>query len=222
MIQRCTNPKCLSYKYYGACGITVCQRWRLSFADFIADMGPRPPGTSLDRYPDQNGDYKPGNVRWATRTEQARNRSDNKLTRELAETIIKRLTNKESQTLIAAQLGLSANHISKLWKGSIWTDLERPWCAEGVPVPRYVPLPSGRQGKPKKRGRHNRLTREVARKIIALLGRKKSQCSIAKQLRIRPKHVSAIWTGAIWSELKRPWLVDGRAPHFTRWKRKAA
>lgn len=78
MRHRCICPTCAVYPYYGGRGITVCERWQ-SFENFIADMGLRPgPGYSLDRWPDADGNYEPGNVRWATSREQSRNRRSNR------------------------------------------------------------------------------------------------------------------------------------------------
>lgn len=77
MRMRCANMKDASYPYYGARGIKVCERWR-SFENFLADMGKRPsPEYSLDRYPDNDGNYEPGNVRWATQKEQSNNTRHN-------------------------------------------------------------------------------------------------------------------------------------------------
>jgi len=78
MKARCFNPKATMYYAYGAVGITVCKRWADSFLHFLQDMGKSPTmGHSLDRYPNQRGNYEPGNVRWATRSEQSRNRYTN-------------------------------------------------------------------------------------------------------------------------------------------------
>ena len=78
MIERCHSPSSKAFRFYGGRGIMVCDRWR-DFAAFIADMGPRPGNDlQLDRI-DNNGNYEPGNVRWATRKENCRNRRDNLL-----------------------------------------------------------------------------------------------------------------------------------------------
>jgi len=73
MRDRCFNPRRSTYRYYGGRGITVCDRWWNSYENFLADVGRRPgPGYSLDRI-DVNGNYEPGNVRWATRSQQNAN-----------------------------------------------------------------------------------------------------------------------------------------------------
>lgn len=77
MIQRCYNTKNKRYFRYGGRGITVCERWRESFEAFLADMGPAEKGLSVDRI-NNDGNYEPGNCRWATAKDQARNRANNK------------------------------------------------------------------------------------------------------------------------------------------------
>lgn len=74
MKKRCHTPGMKAFAMYGGRGISVCPRWRESFENFYADMGPRPSKAhSIDRYPNKNGNYEPGNCRWATWKEQARN-----------------------------------------------------------------------------------------------------------------------------------------------------
>jgi hypothetical protein len=72
MIKRCYQTNTISYASYGACGISVCERWR-KFINFYIDMGPRPGGHTLDRI-ENSGNYEPDNCRWATREQQSRNR----------------------------------------------------------------------------------------------------------------------------------------------------
>lgn len=79
MIQRCENPHHVSYPRYGGRGITVCARWRASFADFLADVGRRPsPRHTLDRE-DNDAGYAPENCRWASPLQQGRNKSNNRV-----------------------------------------------------------------------------------------------------------------------------------------------
>lgn len=76
MVQRCYNPKAKNFKYYGARGITVCDRWKgkhHGFPNFLADMGEAPAGMWLDRK-DNDGNYELSNCRWTTPREQANNR----------------------------------------------------------------------------------------------------------------------------------------------------
>lgn len=115
MLGRCCNPNRSHYHRYGGRGITVCERWQHSFQAFLEDVGPRPtPKHTLDRFPDNNGNYEPGNVRWATRKQQSRNRADN--------TII--TANGETHCLIewAEQSGLSV--------GIIQRRISHGWSAE--------------------------------------------------------------------------------------------
>lgn len=116
MKQRCLNPNSADYFRYGGRGIQICDSWR-EFEAFLRDMGERPEGATLDRV-DVNGNYEPGNCRWATCKQQGRNRRDNRL---LA-------YNGKTQTLTewAEEIGISRTSLtSRLSQG--WS-LER--CLE--------------------------------------------------------------------------------------------
>jgi len=75
MKDRCYNINSIPYKSYGGRGIVVCDEWKNSFSSFLLDMGKRPSNLySIDRYPNNDGNYEPNNCRWATKKEQAINR----------------------------------------------------------------------------------------------------------------------------------------------------
>lgn len=98
--QRCFDPTCGAFEAYGGRGITMCDRWAESVDAFVADMGPRPAGLSIDRI-DVNGHYEPNNCRWATREQQARNKRTTRLTDADVEEIVE-----------AMRSGVPASHIT--------------------------------------------------------------------------------------------------------------
>lgn len=91
MRERVLREEHEAFHRYGGRGIKICDRWA-DFLSFYEDMGPRPPGKSLDRFPNKDGDYEPGNCRWATPQEQQNNLSSN------------RFVNHEGESLTVAQL----------------------------------------------------------------------------------------------------------------------
>lgn len=121
MIQRCTNPNAPNYHRYGGRGITICDRWRKSYDNFIKDMGPRPTTDhSIDRI-DTNGNYEPGNCRWATRSEQQRNKRSG-----IPKEIIDRMVQERSE-------GLSCQAIAdRLNSDKVLTPRGKTWFRASV------------------------------------------------------------------------------------------
>ena len=113
MVQRCTNPNNADYPDYGARGIAVCERWR-DFRNFLADMGEKPHGMSIDRI-NNDGNYEPGNCRWATTEEQARNSRKIKLTD--ADVAWVRANPDKTLRELAEALGVGTSTIGRIRRG---------------------------------------------------------------------------------------------------------
>lgn len=122
MKERCLNPELACFEDYGGRGVLLCERW-FDFENFLEDMGPRPIGKTLDRHPDYNGNYEPGNCRWAAKEEQDNNRRSTKLLTFQGET--------HSQSQWARKLGLNRNVVGER--------LSRGWSVHRAltPVPHY-------------------------------------------------------------------------------------
>lgn len=119
VIQRCLNSRCPGFRRYGARGITVCERWH-SFGAFLADMGPRPEGTSLDRINNARG-YEPGNCRWATRKEQGRNKSDVILTETAVAAMREEMALGARNRDLAPKYGIHNSVVSRIRHQKAWT-----------------------------------------------------------------------------------------------------
>lgn len=121
MKTRCYNVKSKDYPLYGGRGIKVCDRWVNSFQSFADDMGERPSSNhSIDRFPDNDGNYEPSNCRWATPAEQSKNKRPNvsqiKLTKEQKVEIYKRLKSGETNGALTREYNVSKSLITRISK----------------------------------------------------------------------------------------------------------
>jgi hypothetical protein len=118
---RCHNERSVHFPRYGGRGIRLADEWLNDPAAFIAYMGPKPtPRHSIDRYPNQSGNYEPGNVRWATYAEQNQNRSCSKLDGNDIAFVRHWLKRGYTQAAIAAPFGVSPSQVSRINTGSCW------------------------------------------------------------------------------------------------------
>jgi hypothetical protein len=119
MVQRCTNPARNNWHDYGGRGIKVCRRW-LKFDNFLADMGERPPGTSIGRR-DCDGGYSPANCEWQTDIQQNRQRRNSRLDPLKAEAIRRRYARgNETQRGLGKEYGVSKTMIRNVVTGRAW------------------------------------------------------------------------------------------------------
>lgn len=117
---RCLNPANEAFEYYGGRGIAVCQEWTESFERFLAYMGPRPTARhSLDRVK-VDGNYEPGNCRWATKERQSRNKTNTTLSDDLADKIRQMAKSGVSRAETARILGLNYSSVKQVALGKQW------------------------------------------------------------------------------------------------------
>lgn len=124
MIRRCSDPGDQAFSRYGGAGVRVCDAW-IRFDGFLADMGARPRGTSIDRIDNTKG-YEPGNCRWATSTVQNRNSGSCKITEATAQEVLGRLEHGESPSSIAVRMSLARTMVYSIKRGDSWGDLLAP------------------------------------------------------------------------------------------------
>lgn len=123
MIQRCHSVGHKDYPNYGARGITVCERWRKSFAAFLADVGERPAGMTIDRI-NNDGGYELSNCRWATQIQQQQNRRSTRLTPDTVREIRQRFAAGERKASLARRFGVTFMTITYVVRKTTWSNVQ--------------------------------------------------------------------------------------------------
>lgn len=126
MLLRCEHLDHAAYVRYGSKGIRICERWH-AFENFLKDMGERPPGMSLDRFPNGAGNYELGNCRWATPIEQAQNRRTTKLSVSDVQEILGRLEHGEHEDSIAERFAVARQTVNDIRRGRSWWEVSPPF-----------------------------------------------------------------------------------------------
>ncbi len=122
MKKRCTDENAKDFPCYGGRGIRVCDRWMESFQNFLADMGDKPVGATLDRI-NNDGDYSPENCRWASVERQSQNRRSTRLTAEIVNEIRGRFEHGESVASIASRWPVHVETIRLVVNRKTWRNL---------------------------------------------------------------------------------------------------
>jgi hypothetical protein len=122
MHQRCSNPKCKSYRDYGARGISVTAEWR-TFERFLSDMGMKPPSLQLERI-DNNAGYSKANCRWASAEEQSQNRRSARLNPDSVREIRRLAASGTKGYVIAARMGASIATVSMVINRLTWKNIQ--------------------------------------------------------------------------------------------------
>lgn len=211
--QRCYNPNCTVWKWYGGRGIHMCDKWLEGFWNFFRDVGCRPNDGgfwSIDRI-NNDGHYEPGNVRWATAYEQAWNRKNGipgnlngaKLNWELAREI-RALRGIASRNTVANDFGISETAVGMIWNNKAWME-------EGISAYDRRAYLTGETNP------NATITNDQAAEIKWWTGDKKLSCqAIANFYGINRSVVSRIRLGQSWEH------IEPKAPKFPKtagWRR---
>lgn len=187
MIARCYDPNQVAYANYGGRGITVCDRWlNGGYPVFVEDMGLCPSQNhSIDRYPDNNGNYEPGNCRWATAKQQGRNKRTNRLITHDGRTM--------TLTEWAEQVGISFTALSRR--------IANGWPLERVLAPRV--LRADHQGRVAAGAEVNtaKLTDDEVRSIRQRCLAGEEQKAVASEYNVLPSTISRICTRKSWKHV---------------------